>query len=139
LAAVAKKVAGSNRRAPALGPPSVSIFAMQYFSTIAAADLCKIAHFVRNDQGRPTVAAAYTIRTAEPEHSALDHAGFAKLSVCVSVEPVPRASPLRGGVDLPRAARVRGRGRPCRTGRWVSLRSDFDTSVAVRWRGTRDP
>jgi hypothetical protein len=54
---------------------------------------------VRNDQGRPTVAAAYTIRTAEPEHSALDHAGFAKLSVCVSVEPVPGASPLRGGVD----------------------------------------
>jgi hypothetical protein len=50
LAAVAKKIAGSNRRLPALGLPSVSIFAMQYSSPIAAANLCKIAHFVRNDR-----------------------------------------------------------------------------------------
>jgi hypothetical protein len=136
LAAVAKKVAGSNRRAPALGPPSVSIFAMQHFSPIAVANLCKIAHFVRNDRGRPTVAAAYTIRTAEPEHSALDHAGFAKLSVCLSVESVPGRAHYE---EAWTSRGPRGRGRPCRTGRWVSLRSDFDTSEAVRWRGTRDP
>src|SRR4029077_21278738 len=70
LAAVAKKVAGSNGRAPALGLPSVSIFAIRHFRPIAAANLCKIAHFVRNDWWCPTVAAAYTFRTAEPEHSA---------------------------------------------------------------------
>src|ERR1700732_376807 len=46
----------------------------------------------------------------------------------------PPCVPEAGGVDLPRAVRVRGR--PCRTGRWVSLQSDFDTSEAVRLRGT---
>jgi hypothetical protein len=51
LAAVAKKVAGSNRRLAALGLPSVSIFAMQHFSPIAAANLCKIAHFVQKTDG----------------------------------------------------------------------------------------
>jgi hypothetical protein len=45
LAAVAKNIAGSNRRAPVFAPRwSFSIFSMCDGSMIAAANLCKIAH-----------------------------------------------------------------------------------------------